>query len=96
MIPCWNLKVIQKNWRAYCDRKTYLRLINESHFKCEAERVLLMDAQQAQLNDELENDRLLLELDNLEFLYKNIEHQRKYSAIIIQRAWRRYKRALLQ
>ena len=91
-VRVWAAVVIQKNWRSYCDRQKYLKTLNDEFFNSENKRVLVLEEQIKELQKDIENDRLLTELDNLDFVFKNIERKRRFSAIAIQRFWRKYKR----
>ena len=86
----WNAAVtIQKHWRSYRARKAFLIKVNDTQFQKEHARVERLE----KVHEEAKDQRDIFdEIENLDFIYKNIEIQRKSSAIVIQRAWRNFKK----
>lgn len=83
---------IQKCWRGYRQRKRYLKDLNEAFFEEDERRVEEMLAQVEFLENDLEDQYLLAELDELDFISRNFERRRQNAATVIQRFWRQRKK----
>ena len=84
--------VIQKYWRGYTTRRKLQLDQNENFFIEENFRTLHLEAQQTALNRENEIERMILEVENLDFIMNNIEIKRNAAAKVIQRCWKNYLR----
>jgi len=84
---------IQKCWRGYIQRKRYLKELNEAFFDEDERRVEEMLAQVEFLENDLEDQYLLAELEELDFISRNFERRRQNAATVIQRFWKRRSKA---
>ena len=89
---CTQCSAIQKFWRGHSTRQKIALQTNHEFFEEETKRTLHLEAQQTALNRENEIERMILEVENLDFIMKNIELNRISAAKIIQRCWRKYLR----
>ena len=75
-------------------RKKYGKLLNENYFEEDERRVEDILRQVKSLEEDLEDQYLEAELENLDFIARNIERNRNNAAAIIQRWYRKIKKSL--
>lgn len=81
---------IQRQWRVRCEKRRYLKEINEEFFVAESLRVEKMEKQLESIKFDMEMEAYMLELEDLDFFFKNEERRRNAAAFRIQNAWRIY------
>lgn len=82
--------IIQRQWRVRCEKRRYLKEINEEFFVSESLRVEKMEKQLESIKFDMEMEAYMLELEDLDFFFKNEERRRNAAAFRIQNAWRVY------
>jgi len=73
-----------------CEKRRYLKEINEEFFVSESLRVEKMEKQLESIKFDMEMEAYMLELEDLDFFFKNEERRRNAAAFRIQNAWRVY------
>ena len=69
-----------------------MKILNESYFDEDEKRVMEIINQVKTLEDDLEDRYLEAEMENLSFIARNVERNRKNAATIIQRWYRQLKK----